>query len=896
MANISRTVDIIFQGKDNVSPATQKIRRGLRTLEGGIDSAVDKMDLAADKFKTMSEAAAALGAVLVGLALNEFRKYEDAWTDLVKVTEEGEAGLTGVSDEIREMSRKYGEDITSITKSVFEFKRSGLEASEALLATENALKLVIAGNAEMGESTQFLKQLMNGFKITADETTHVVDVLNIISDKYNTTVTELGIALSRISPSAEKMNITLDKTAALVTPIIEVFGSGEEASTAYRRGLLRLVNESPAVQKALADLGVSQREGPNKTLREGNEILNDYIQALQDRSKQEQLSYLTLLFGERQASKLAESIGQLAKVQEIELLASTVKTDYTIGQVNLKLETLDRTIGRLLSSVKDLGISFGYELEGGAKDAVFGITSLINSIGDAAREGLFDEVFSQFDSLGEQLRDYFVQLAGTLPKALKLVDYSDLISSIQRLLGTINEEFAALDLTTPEGLAKAIQFVINTMESATDIATGMLNVYLNVKDVIVEMVRAFNDMSTKTKTATGEALATSDVMGELGKTIGFLVTNAERAPEILSAALKSIGSIGRLSVTSYKLFGTQIQRLTADFLLAITTLANKATFGLVGPVRRAYQALKDEHANLVKDAESLKVKQDSAYRPWISNMQELKQKLDRAAKAHELMIDAFDETPTTIETDVVVRTDLSDVDAELDRIRAEITKKKADEVQTIRDQAADAQAAIGILGDEYLARYERTNADIMRMTQARIEYEKTAAKLEYEPPADEKFKAAQKKLLKEIDTNADIMETKIRGFSDIISSQNDALASSFDSIGESINATGDTLSELYRQAADRGIGMVAQQAIQRRIREEEARREEAFELQKQLTTAQIDLIKQRAAAMAAGDPVITVSGDGLQPHLEAFMWEILSAIQVRVNEDYGNFLLGIGAA
>ena len=67
-------------------------------------------------------------------------------------------------------------------------------------------------------------------------------------------------------------------------------------------------------------------------------------------------------------------------------------------------------------------------------------------------------------------------------------------------------------------------------------------------------------------------------------------------------------------------------------------------------------------------------------------------------------------------------------------------------------------------------------------------------------------------------------------------------------------------------------------------------------LQKQLTIAQIDLIKQRASAMSSGDPMITVSGDGLQPHLEAFMWEILSAIQVRVNEDYGNFLLGIGAA
>ena len=34
------------------------------------------------------------------------------------------------------------------------------------------------------------------------------------------------------------------------------------------------------------------------------------------------------------------------------------------------------------------------------------------------------------------------------------------------------------------------------------------------------------------------------------------------------------------------------------------------------------------------------------------------------------------------------------------------------------------------------------------------------------------------------------------------------------------------------------------------------------------------------------------NGDGLQPHLEAFMWEILEAIQVRVNADGYEMLLG----
>lgn len=39
---------------------------------------------------------------------------------------------------------------------------------------------------------------------------------------------------------------------------------------------------------------------------------------------------------------------------------------------------------------------------------------------------------------------------------------------------------------------------------------------------------------------------------------------------------------------------------------------------------------------------------------------------------------------------------------------------------------------------------------------------------------------------------------------------------------------------------------------------------------------------------------INVSADGLAPELEAFMWQILKRVQLRVAQDYGEFLLGVG--
>ena len=55
----------------------------------------------------------------------------------------------------------------------------------------------------------------------------------------------------------------------------------------------------------------------------------------------------------------------------------------------------------------------------------------------------------------------------------------------------------------------------------------------------------------------------------------------------------------------------------------------------------------------------------------------------------------------------------------------------------------------------------------------------------------------------------------------------------------------------------------------------------------------IEQLRAQTRAVDRGDSIIKVDGAGLQPHLEAFMWEILKTIQVRVNQDGLAMLLGV---
>ena len=119
------------------------------------------------------------------------------------------------------------------------------------------------------------------------------------------------------------------------------------------------------------------------------------------------------------------------------------------------------------------------------------------------------------------------------------------------------------------------------------------------------------------------------------------------------------------------------------------------------------------------------------------------------------------------------------------------------------------------------------------------------------------------------------------------------IEAAFESINVAIESTGDVLTSLFGQLAHGDMDFLTRWNIEAQIQEENKRREESLQLQKKLTEAQIAALRARIASFQRGDPFITVNAEGLEPHLEAIFFYILEQIQIRVNEEQQDFLLGI---
>ena len=110
-------------------------------------------------------------------------------------------------------------------------------------------------------------------------------------------------------------------------------------------------------------------------------------------------------------------------------------------------------------------------------------------------------------------------------------------------------------------------------------------------------------------------------------------------------------------------------------------------------------------------------------------------------------------------------------------------------------------------------------------------------------------------------------------------------------LSDNFAGTGELIGALFGGIDD--ASRSTQLDIASQIKKENELRKQAADDVSSLTKAQVEQIREKTRAISRGDALIKVDGAGLQPHLEAFMFEILREIQVRVNADGEEMLLGL---
>jgi TP901 family phage tail tape measure protein len=411
---------------------------------------------------SVGAAITAVGAALAGSVFNAAARYEAALADLGKVMDGGIETAKQYTGQLDDLAKAYAQNGQDLVGSMANFVQAGYDAQEALLLVEESAKLMLVGELEATEASGNLVAILKGFEAPAESAAHAVDMLNEVSNKYATDVRQLAQGMADLSPIAKLMGFSMDETAGLLTPIIEVFRSGSEAADGLKTGLLRLTDDSKPVSDALAAIGVSQTD-TNGSMRSGKDIFLDVAKAFQTLDANSKTYLTTQLAGIDQSGRMAKVFDNLSLYTEIAAVGMNAAGS-AANEVAVKLDTADAAIQRYNQSWAQLARTLGNTTKEEFKGLTNAVTALIYAFDDTARRGGLDPLIQALRPQIESISALFNAIAENLETALSRVDWSPLVQGLSSLSQRLGDAFAKLvnvDLTTVDGLQQLLQQIIN---------------------------------------------------------------------------------------------------------------------------------------------------------------------------------------------------------------------------------------------------------------------------------------------------------------------------------------------------------------------------------------------------------------------------------------------------
>ncbi|WP_319406182.1 phage tail tape measure protein [uncultured Desulfosarcina sp.] len=888
MADLKRTIEILFEGTNRTGTAITSVGRDLDKLNASVGSV-------SAPFASLTTAVVKLDAVLIAMAasglafaFSESSKLQSAFTELKKVVGDNDEALSVAKTTAKDLSGAYGESAASILESTANYVQAGFTVNESMELAKTGMDLVIAGGVEASQSSEILIATLKGFKAPASDAGRLLDILNEVSNRYATDIEQLGIGMAGLSPIARTMGFSFEETAGLLTPVIEVFRSGDEAAVALKTGLLRLLDDSKPVQEALASIGVSQRDS-NGELRSGKDILLDVSKAFQTLDQNQKLFVTQQLVGIHQSARMVEVFDGLGKSTEITAVAMNAAGSAS-KEVAERLKDPEVAINRLIQGFKNLSSSMGDEFQQAGVGVIDGFTGIFNAIEKSVGTGAFDPILDALNRFLDGVSESLRSIARNLPEALEGVDYSGFVHSLESIKETIGSLFDGIDFNDPKDLEKAIQGIIDTLESLVRFSDGIAGIFIKVGKEIIGLIEKFNDLDDETKSTFGSisgiGSVLSGVTGPIGEVTGAikgigLAMNVLAGGQIVSLVKSLIGTGGLTAAFTAVEAAVAANPLLAAGAagLAMGTVWRK----LVPEVDAAAQSVLgfiDKHTGLI----GVQAQQAENEQQWIEIQERWKSIMeDRKAAAVDAEADFIDAK--------------SQIDATTNST-AELTEQMralgilVEEKKTVNIDTTEAVSKLQTL--EYYRESTGTwetitvPVDISQVQKAKEAIE--------EIPAVKRFELENDLHIAEIKAQAETVQSAFEWRAKVDIAEIEAGTERVKAIAENISTiftdTGDLIGGLFSQLGDtENTGQ--RYNIERAIDAEQERRDKALELQEKMTLSEVAYRDAMTERLKSGGALITVNGDGLAPHLEMIMWELFAAIQIRATQEgIDSLLLG----
>lgn len=900
MADQNLAVKIIFEAVDNLSSGIDGIRGKLDGLDASARNLADPFAEFTGALLKTETALLAVGAALVGLAIDKAGEFGDQIAEIGTLFGGTNEQMSGFSDGVLEYAQNSSKSLSEINSAIYSAVSAGTKYSDALDLVATAEKLSVAGRADLGEVTKALTGTLNAYGESTSSAAKYSDILFATVKSGQTTLPELASGLGQVTSIANAAGVPFEDLSAAIATLTASGVGTSEAITGIKAALSNIIQPTAEAEKAAGALGVNfgvaalKSEGLDGVLRQLMQATGGNIAEMSKFFGSVEGLNAVMALGQDGAGKFSEAIANMAD--------STGATEAAFAAM---AENYAVSLQKMANAADVALIKIGEPLLEAFGGVAKAIGEIFKGIGEGFDEGAFDPIIEAMQKFGASAADTLGSIAKNLPEALAALDFTDMIDSFGDLGDTLGDMFERLfgeiDIETPEGLAEALQKLVNIFSNLVDVTNGIIKEFGPLFDIIGSLGDASSEMGSESAEAFGKFLGAMTIVSDFGIAIGALnVILTESGEQIRGVGDVVIGT-AKVIVNAFQVaFDTIVGAIVAfakdfvDLMEAITPdfigdpwkeMAETLGFVLDG-VQENWKKNNGEFVdglNQIGKGLGLVGEKANASAEGAKNLKQPLVEASEASKGFE-PIDLGNLDPVA-EAAKRLGINLNEAKDATDGM-AESSQKIAPEWASAEDKARGYKIVMDELGNVTYQQVGRAGKEAAEAPNKAFQ--------EQQKQVEAAKKAAQDWALKmeEIASNE-----RIRSIEAVISlniadmeAQTKMVEAAFESINTTIESTGDLLGDLFGLLGDASLSDKFD--IKAQIDLENKRRQEALDLQKKLVEAQVEYLNKRAEALGKGDALIRVEADGLQPALEQIWYEIMKEIQVRAADEGLELLLG----
>jgi TP901 family phage tail tape measure protein len=935
MSDLEKTIAIIFSGVDEVSDTTKKIGSSLDELGGNISAIADPLSNVGKGVLALEASFATLAGGAIALAVSESGKFNDSMAEVNTLLNLGSSDLSSYSGDVLSYAQTSTQSIDQITQSLYNAASLGVGYADSLDVVGAAEKLAVGAKADLNDALETLIGTMNAYGAPMSQISQYSDAFFTIIKDGKTTLPELSTSIADVTGIASASGISFDVLGASIAAMTASGAPTSQAITKIKAAIEALLAPSSSASKAAAELGIDLSEAALKSkgfpavLQEIYDKTNGSAAKMGEMIPSVEGLQAALVLGADKSGIFAKSLEDMANKTGATETAFKEMSDNS----NLIWQNMANNWDVML-------VKFGSSLEDNSKGLIGAFAELWKSIADSIDSGAFDPILNVINELTEGADEQIRNLAKNLPEALKGVDFSEFIKAILGLRDTVFELFN-IDLSDASTLEATLQNLVNALTGLTETSNSILKAFDPVLELVSGLITWFGNLDEETQQLIGTILGISVLVAPIAA-VGGAVAG------MVTAFVGIVGITGGVTGLGVAL-GTVAGPAIIAGLAAVAASIGTNLFNAVVNTKAATDALYDSVSAYAKA---------TGNEHLLQNIANLSPEAAKAAGSFNTLSHYIQDFPEEVKTKVLATFNDKGVDAAItevgtyrhslldmpEEIKTQVTaainegdfekaqalmdsipKEKKTEVSADVDtnSISDAKKAVDGAAPDKKTTDVKTEADQSSIEKTKKSVEDAAPPKKETvinvgstgiPAVKQAIEEVSESKMMEIQLKGDI-ETEIARINATMSEMNTTIewtakmniagleadakvaVAAFDSVGAAVTATASASADMFSalmgnwaEIADSGYTDV----VLGLIREQMSMESDALETQASLVRAQIEYLRAKADALANGDGMIKVSSDGLEPYIEAFMFKILEKIQIRVNEEGLDVLLGAG--